>query len=137
MPQVEPEDLQSVPPLPEVALSGIASSRVTRKTCRHDQVRAGSEELEAGLIPDLDPATGQQCHSSTQVRQLTSLAVVELGAGGTHLVVEVMENSVLLLAYIAVLRLDRLPGGPLFFVLLLEAPRRKQHPAREYPLAAH
>ena len=104
--QIEAVDLEPVGPLREVALARVALRRVAREAGRDDQLRAGAQELEAGLIADLDPAAGEQGHPPAQVGRFGALAEVELGAFGTELVVEVVDVAVVLLADVAVLRLE-------------------------------
>src|SRR5215210_4598864 len=137
MSQVEPEDLQPVLPGCEIRLTGVAAGGVSWKTCRHDQMGPGSEELEPRLIADLHPPACQQCHSTGQICQLTSLREVELRAGRTHLVVKVMENREFLLTDVAMLRLDRLAKAIILCFLLLECSRGKHIRARKYRLPAH
>ena len=101
--QVEAVDLEAVTPLGKVALLRVALGRVTRKSCRHDQPRAGAQQLDAGLVADLHAAAGQQRDAAPQVGRLGSLGEVEVGARRTHLVVEVVNFGEVLLAHVAVL----------------------------------
>ncbi len=105
--KVEPEDLEAVTPLVEVGLGRVAGSRVAREPGGHDQRGAAAQQLDAGLVADLDSTTREQSDGSVQVGQLAPLAVVEVGAGEAELVVEVVDGAVLLLAHVAVLQLDR------------------------------
>ena len=94
--QVEPEDLEPVPPLGEVRLprrSASAESRGKRVvTIRCAPARSS---LMPGLIADLHPPAGEQRHPAAQVGQLGALGEVELGARRAELIVEVMELGVL------------------------------------------
>ena len=97
---------------------------------------AGPQQLEARLVADLDPASRQQRHPSPEVGQLGSLGKVELRAGGAHLIVEVMDDGVFLLADVAVLRLDRLPELWIVDLPLLERGRREDVRAGVHRLPA-
>ena len=104
--QIEPEDFQPMTPVLEVRLGGVTQRGVARETGADDELRAGPQKLDAGLITDLHAPAGEQRDASAQVRQLGALAEVQLSARGTELVVEVMNRGVVLLADVAVLRLD-------------------------------
>ena len=108
MAQVEAVDLQPVAPLGEVGLGRVARCRVARETRGDDQLGAGAQQLQAGLVADLHAAAGEQRHAPAQVGQLAALGVVERGALGAQLVVEEMDRRIFLLAHVAVFRLDRL-----------------------------
>ena len=89
-----------------------------------------AQQLEPGLVADLDAAAGEQRHAAAQVGQLRALGEVELRARRAQLVVEVMDHRVLLLADVAVLRLHRLPRRHLVLasawtIVRLESARRK------------
>ena len=120
MAQVEPEDLEPVPPVGKIRFRGVADRGVPGEAGGDDQVGAGAQQLDAGLVADLDPAAGQQRHPAPQVGQLGALGEVERRAGRAHLVVEVVDGGVLLLADVAVLRLDRLPELGVVDLPLLE-----------------
>ena len=107
--QVEPEDLQPVPPLGEVRLLRVAGGGVAGKAGGDDEVRPGAQQLEPRLVPDLHPPAGQERHGPAQVRELGSLGEVERGARRAHLVVEVMQRGEVGLADVAVLLLACLP----------------------------
>ena len=106
--QVEPVDLEPVAPVGEVRLLGVAGRRVAREARRHDQVRAGAQQLDPGLVADLHPPAGQHRHAALEVGGLRPLREVERGARRAQLVVEVVQLAVGLLADVAVLLLDRL-----------------------------
>ena len=72
-------------------------------------VAPGAQELDAGLVADLDPAAGEQRDAAAQVGGLGALGVVELGARRAELVVEVVDVAELLLAHVAVLRVAQPP----------------------------
>ena len=76
--QVEPEDLEPVAPVGEVGLGGVARGRVAREAGGDDQLRAGAQQLEAGLVADLHPPAGEQRDAPAQVGQLGALGEVEL-----------------------------------------------------------
>jgi hypothetical protein len=58
--QIEPEDLEPVAPGVEVGLRCIARRAVAREAGRDDQLRAGAQELDPGLVADLDAPAGEQ-----------------------------------------------------------------------------
>ena len=82
VPQVESEDLEPVAPVAEVGLGGVARGGVAGKARGDDEVRARAQQLEPGLVADLDPPAGEQRHAAAQVGQLGALGEVELGAAG-------------------------------------------------------
>ena len=88
----------------EVRLAGVARGRVAREPRGDDQVGAGPQQLQPGLVADLDAPAGQQRHASPQVGQLRPLREVEVAARRAQPVVEVMDDGVVLLADVAVLR---------------------------------
>ncbi len=102
MTQVEPEDLESIAPLAEIRLLGVARRRIARETRRDDQPRAATQQLQASLIADLDASAGQQRYASAQIRELGARGEVLGGTGRTQLVVERMDLRVRLLADVAV-----------------------------------
>ena len=106
--EVEAEDLESVAPLVEVGLLGVARGGVAGEARRHDQLRARAKQLDPGLVADLDAAAGEQRDAAGEVGGLGALGEVEVPAGRTELVVEGMELGVVLLADVAVLRLEQL-----------------------------
>ncbi|TPW15190.1 MAG: hypothetical protein FD127_938 [Acidimicrobiaceae bacterium] len=106
--QIETEDLETMAPLREVGLARISPRRVAWETSGDDEMGAGAQQLDACLVSDLHPAAGEQCHPAAQVGCLSSFGEVEVGTWGTHLVVERMDLRVLLLADVAVLRVQRL-----------------------------
>src|SRR5258706_178224 len=69
-------------------------------------MRAGTEQLDACLIANLHAPTGEQRHAPAQVRQLGAFAKIQLGARRAKLIVEMVNRRVVLLADVAVLRLD-------------------------------
>ena len=80
VPQVEPEDLEPVAPLVEVRLLRVARRRVAREARRHDQLRAGAQQLDPGLVADLHAAAGEQRHAAAEVGRLGPLGEVEVAA---------------------------------------------------------
>ena len=115
MAQIEPEHLEAVAPLLEVGFARVPGRGVARESRGDDQLRTGSQQLDPGLVADLDATAGEQRDAAREVGGLGALGVVELGARRAQLVVEVMDLGVLLLADVTVLRLDDL--AELGFVL--------------------
>ena len=109
--QIEAEDLEPVGPRVEVGLARVAHRRVARKARGHDQVRAGAQQLEAGLVTDLDPPAGEQRDAAAKVRRLFALGEVEIAASRAELVVEGVQRLEVLLAGVAVPRLEKDPGS--------------------------
>ena len=99
--QVETEDFESVTPIAEVGLLRVARRGVPREARRDDEVRAGAEELQAGLVADLDASAGEQRDTAAQVRELRARGEIEIGARGAELIVEVVDARVGLLADVA------------------------------------
>ena len=99
-----------------------------------DQLGAAAQELDPGLVADLDPTPGEQRHRARQVGGLAALGVVEGGAVGAQLVVEVVNAGVLGLTHITVLRLDGLAEAGISHVGLLEANRWEHVGRREHRL---
>src|SRR5439155_6388927 len=88
VPEVEPEDLEPVSPAAEVRFPGVARRRVAGEAGGDDQPGAGPEQLNAGLVADLDASAGEQRSAAREVGSLGALGIVELGAGRTELVIE-------------------------------------------------
>ena len=105
--QIEAENFQPIAPVVEIRFLRVTRRRVARKARRHDQARARAQQLDAGLIADLDASAGQQRDASAQIRRLGALGEIELRARRAQLVVEMMDRRILLLADIAMLRLGR------------------------------
>ena len=126
VPQVEAEDLEPVAPRAEVRLLRVARGRVAREAGRHDQVRTGTQQLDAGLVADLHAPARQQGDAPREVGRLGALAEVEVAARRAHLIVERVDLDVVALAHVAVLRLDDLAeAGIVLDVLLLEGGGRE------------
>ena len=89
-------------PLAEVRFLRVARGGIAREAGGDDQLRAGAQQLQAGLVADLDPAAGEQRDAAAQVGQFGALGEIELRAGRAQLVVEVVDLRVLLLADVAV-----------------------------------
>jgi hypothetical protein len=104
--QIQAEDFQPMTPLREVWFLSVALCRIARKTRGDDELRSASEQFQAGLVADFDTSSSEQGHAPAQVGEFGPLGEIELGAGRTHLVVEVMDDGVLLFAHVTVLRLD-------------------------------
>ena len=103
--EIEAEDLEAIVPFGKVRLLCIAARAVARKPRRHDQVRTAAQQLQPRLVADLDATARQQRDTSSEIRTLVALAVVDFRAGGAQLIVEVMELRVLLFADVAMLKL--------------------------------
>ena len=67
--QIEAEDLEPVAPLVEVGFARVPQRRVAREAGRDDQLGAGAQELDAGLVADLHPAAGEQRHPAAAGRR--------------------------------------------------------------------
>ena len=128
VPQIEAEDLQAIAPRLEVGFAGVACRGVAREPRGDDQVRARPQQLQSGLVADLDASAGQQRHASPQVGQLRPLRKVQVAARRTQPVVEVMDDGEVLLADVAVLRRQR--------GLRLDVGRREDIGRREHRLAS-
>src|SRR5687767_783798 len=103
--QIEAEDLETIGPVREVRLARVTLRRIAREPGRDDQARTAAQQLQARLVANLDAPARQQRDAAAQVRDLRPLAKVELGALGTELIVEVVDDLVLLLADVTVLRI--------------------------------
>ena len=57
-------------PLGEVGLRGVAAGGVARKARRDDEMRAGAQQLEPGLIADLHAPAGEQRDAAAQIGEL-------------------------------------------------------------------
>ena len=99
--QVETEDLEAPAPVGEVGFQRVACGSIARKTRGDDQVRAGAQELESGLVSNLHAAARQQCDASPQIRQLRSCSEVHLSTGRAEMIVEGVDGGVGLLAGVA------------------------------------
>jgi hypothetical protein len=95
-------DFEAMGPLFEVGFLGVAFGGIAGEAGGDDEMGAAAEEFESGLVADFDAAAGEEGNAAGQVGEFGSLAKVEFGAGGAHLVVEVMDLGVLLLADVAV-----------------------------------
>src|SRR5258706_13000226 len=80
MPEIEAVDLESVGPLIEIVLAGVAAGRVARKPRSHDQTRARAKELDTCLIADFDASPGEQGSAATQIRKLSAFREILIGA---------------------------------------------------------
>src|SRR5580704_14619406 len=106
MPQVKPKDFETMPPLFEIRFLCIAPRRITGEAGSDDQSRSRSQQFKARLITDLHASAGQQRHTATQVREFGTLLEIELRARRTHLVVKMVNGRELLLADVAMVRID-------------------------------
>ena len=134
--QVEAEDLETIAPVGEVGLGGVASRSVAGKAGDDDQRRAAAQQLDACLVADLHAAAGEQGHRAGQVGEFGPLREVELGAARTELVVEVVDLAVVRLADVAVLFVHGLSVRRFVDVVLHEVRRRYRVGSREHRLVA-
>ena len=134
--QVQAEHLEAVAPLAEIRLLGVTRGGIARETRGDDQRRPRAQQLQASLVTNLHPAAGEQRHAPAQVGGFGALVEIELGAGRAHLVVEVVDARVLLLAHVAVLRLDGLAHGVVGDLVHRRLRGREIVRRREHRLAA-
>ena len=104
--QIESEDLQPIRPLRKIRLLRIAHRRVAGEARGDDQLRAGPQQLDARLIADLHASAREQRHAPAQIRRFAALPEIQLRAIRAELVIEMMDRRIVLLADVAVLRLD-------------------------------
>ncbi len=110
--KIESVHLEAVPPVVEVGLGGVSGSSIAGKPGGDDQRGATAQQLDTGLVSDLDPAAGEQRHHAVHIGRFGPLGEVESGALGAELIVEMVDVVILELAHVAVLRL----GGGSFDV---------------------
>ena len=134
--QVEAEHLEAFAPVGEVRLGRVASRGVAWKPGDDDERCSAAQQFDPGLVADLDPSTGEQRHGARQVGELAAFRIVELGAVGTELVVEVVDLAVLDLADVAVLLVDGLAIHRIVDVVLAEVLGRVDVRRREHRLVA-
>ena len=91
--QVEPEDLEPVAPLVEVGLLRVAGRGVAREARRDDQLRAGAQQLDPGLVADLHAAAGEQRDAARRSAVSVRLREVEVAARRAELVVERVDST--------------------------------------------
>ena len=91
-----------------VFLARVASRRVVREAREGDDARAGPQQLERGLKPDLHPRAGHERHPSIERCGLEALVVVEVAALQAQRVVERVQPRVGRLADVAGPRLLQL-----------------------------
>ena len=94
--------------------------RITRESRRDDQLGTAAQQFDAGLVADLDPATGEQRDRAVQIGQLAALVEVELATGRAQLVVERVQSGVSPFAHVAVLRAGGLAEVGVVHIGLLE-----------------
>src|SRR3954470_24483064 len=87
--KIEPEYLETMPPLFEVGFGSITRGRVARETGRDNELGSGAQKLDSGLVTDLNAPAGQESDAAAQIGQLGSFAEVQIGASRTKLVVKV------------------------------------------------
>ena len=110
--QVQAVDAEATAPVGEVRLGGVAPRGVVGKAGGGDDGGPGPQELERGLVADLDPGPGDEGHAALEVGGLEALLVVEGGALGAQGVVEGVHPPVLGLADVAGPGLLDLAVGP-------------------------
>ncbi len=71
VPEVEPEDLQTVTPVGEVGLGGVPRGGVAREAGRHDQRSPATQQLDPGLVPDLHAPAGEQRNRPREIGQFS------------------------------------------------------------------
>ena len=103
--QIQTIDLQTVGPFAEVRFLGIALRGIPGEPRCHNQGGSGTQQLNAGLVANLDTPSGQQRYTPPQVGKFRSLHEVKLGALRTHLVVKMVDHAVVDLANVAVVRI--------------------------------
>jgi hypothetical protein len=103
MAQVETEDFETVSPFAEIGFLRVALSGVAREAGSDDELGAGAQKFQTGLIADFDAAARDERDTAGEVSEFGALAEIKLGALGAQLVVKVVNDGILALADIAVL----------------------------------
>src|SRR6185503_20626532 len=85
---------------------GVARGRIAGKPGGDDELGSRAQQLDSGLVADLNPPSRQQRHPPRQVSQLSAFGKVELGARWAQLIVEVVQSGEGLLADVAVLGVE-------------------------------
>src|SRR5262249_21928636 len=80
VPEIDAVDREPGAPLTEIRLARIASRGVAGKPRGGDDVRAGAEEHDRGLVADLHARSGDQTDAAGEVRRLMPLRPVEVCA---------------------------------------------------------
>jgi hypothetical protein len=99
--QIDAVDVEAIDPLGRVELGGEPARGVVREPRDDDGLGAGAQQLDRGLVADLDPRAGDQADAAAEVRGLVALAPVELRARRAHLIVELVQLEELGLAHVA------------------------------------
>ncbi len=99
--QVETMDLQSVAKIGVIGFGRIPVGGVDGKARRHDDVRAGAQQLQGRLESNFDAGAGDHGPAAAQIRGLLTLGVVEVPALGAHRVVVAVQPGIRLLADVA------------------------------------
>ncbi len=102
---IQSEDFEAMGPFAEIRFRAYRAGRVARETRGDDKFGSGAQQFEAGLITDLDASAGQERNPAAQVGQFGTLHEIELRARWAHLVVEMVDDRILLLADVAMLQL--------------------------------
>src|SRR5882672_11088464 len=118
--QIEPEDFESIAPFVKIRLAGVTGSRVSREARSNNELRAGPQKFDTGLVANLDPPAGEERNPPTQVSQLRSFLEIQGGASRAELVIEMMNGRVVLFADVTILRINHFTKGfvPLNLLLL-------------------
>ena len=90
MKKIEPEDFQAMFPVFEIRFLGIAQCGVAGEAGGNDQVGAGAEEFDAGLVADFHAAAGEEGDAAFEIGGFGAFAEIQFGAGGAELVVEMV-----------------------------------------------
>ena len=101
MPQIEPVDAKTSAPVRLIRLGAVAPRGVVREAGGDDDAGPRPEQLESGLVADLQPGAADVRGAAGQIRRLEALGVIELGAPRAQAVIEMMDLVIRLLARVA------------------------------------
>src|SRR5450755_2314376 len=104
--QVQPENFQPAAPFLKVRLGGVTDRRVAWKTCADDELCACAQKFDARLITNFYTSAGEKRHAAAQIRRLGALEKIQFRALRAKLIVEMVNRGIILLADVAILRLD-------------------------------
>ena len=126
MTQIEAIYFQTSAPIFKIRFACIAHRCVPRKPRSDDKLGAGAQKFDARLVTNLQTAAGQQRDTPTQIRELGSLAEVQVAALGAKLIVEMVSGGIMLLADVAMLCLEKLASfGISIGIMLMKISGRK------------
>src|SRR5687768_10989941 len=94
--QIQSENFQAMTPLREIRLRSIARRRIARKASRHNQMTAGAQHFDAGLIANFNTSSSEQRHATTKISKFGPFAKIQLRARRTKLIVEVVNLRIVL-----------------------------------------